>query len=407
MDNSPLESIVKACGNVVLYDENTKIPSIFCRFTRINSADLDESLPDHPHPAFRTNGVTHDSLLLGKYKGIEVADGGTIHSLPNMPPKTCIDYDAALARMRAFGNNASGLTIADHGLLVLLAHKYGYNPHGNNAHGSDYRDAVPCEFGWDIYNEGDIRSFQGWRYECLEDDVWGEEKSPAARPDLWKRLDYVGAPPAEDVGTGLTKTTLTGMGPLDWFFDGTASGVADVVGNCYEFVYGVRLVNDEIQILADNNAATADADMSASAPTWRAILPNRTDDGYTMVAPGTAGTVHYGVVNNKLTLIGRALTSEELDNLISYSCPLAELAVDSDTLPYVPHILRELGLAPVPGTEVSGDISVQIGRFELICLRGTMYTNRGGGVAGLFFFYTRDFDYSTSTYIGTRPRALE
>ena len=64
--NSPLEFLARQYDNVVKYDANGN-PSIFVRFPKMKSSDLDNSLPDHTHPAFIINGEEQDEILLGKY----------------------------------------------------------------------------------------------------------------------------------------------------------------------------------------------------------------------------------------------------------------------------------------------------------------------------------------------------
>lgn len=55
--------------------------------------------------------------------------------------------------------------------------------------------------------------------------------------------------------------TLAGSGPIEWNHDRTAEGVADMVGNVWEHVGGVRFLNGQVQIIPDNEAA-AGADQS-------------------------------------------------------------------------------------------------------------------------------------------------
>lgn len=87
--NSPLEFLARMYDNVVKYDAQGN-PSIFVRFPKMKSSDLDSSLPDHTHPAFIINGQEQDYILLGKFKAASLtgsgSDGGTLYSLPNMPP---------------------------------------------------------------------------------------------------------------------------------------------------------------------------------------------------------------------------------------------------------------------------------------------------------------------------------
>ena len=141
MNNSPLEFLARIYDNVVLYDANGN-PSIFVRFPKMKSIELDASLPDHTHPAFITNGVEQSELLIGKYKACELAADGTLYSLPNMPPRVSLGADPFLTRLRAFGGGVSGKTVADSGFLLLLAAKNGWVPKGNNNYSYDYRDGT-------------------------------------------------------------------------------------------------------------------------------------------------------------------------------------------------------------------------------------------------------------------------
>ena len=117
-------------------------------------------------------------------------------------------------------------------------------------------------------------------------------------PLYWKRLKQIGGtdayPTMRDASwPKSTILTLNGSGPLDWYLDGTPGSVCDIVGNQFEQDYGYRIVGNELQILENNNAASPDADLSSTSAAWKAILPNASDDGYTLVAPGTTGTLHW------------------------------------------------------------------------------------------------------------------
>lgn len=49
--------------------------------------------------------------------------------------------------------------------------------------------------------------------------------------------------------------TLTGSGPVQWNHDGTAYGVADMSGNIWEHVGGVRFMDGMPQVIPNNGAA--------------------------------------------------------------------------------------------------------------------------------------------------------
>lgn len=402
MKNSPLELLARQYGNIVQYDADGN-PSIFCRFPKMKSSDFDPILPDHLHPAFRINGSEEDAVI-GKYMSVELESGGTQYSLPNMPPRVSMNYDTFLAKMRAFGNGASGLTIADHGLILLLAHLNEWEPHGNNNWGVDYRDASPWELA-KAYTVGTVRAFRGWTYECLVAHTSAAELLPVDSPTYWKRLKHVGGTPADESQYSADSryagyNTLTASGPLDWYLGSDPGNLCDVQGNAFEQVYGFRLVNCEIQILGDNNnAADANCDCSANSPEWKAILPSMTDNSYTLVAPGTAGTLHYTWQNSKITIDTVEPTFDNEYRGTTFS----QIATNTTNIPYMPSIMYELGLAPIPDTTVQGYFYVQMTQDERVARRGGgYYYTSYAGVAYLYCISPRG---GASADYGGRPRS--
>ena len=402
MNNSPLELLARQYGNVVQYDAEGN-PSIFCRFPKMKSSDLDPILPDHLHPAFRINNSEEDALI-GKYMSVELESGGTQYSLPNMPPRVSMSHDNFLTKMRAFGNGASGLTIADHGLILLLAHKYNWEPHGNNSWGCDYRDASPWELAKE-YTVGTVRSFRGWTYECLIAHTSAAELLPVDSPLYWKKLKHVGGTPAAESQFNADShyrgyNTLTGSGPIDWYLGSDPANLCDVQGNAFEQVYGFRLVRCEIQILGDNNnAADASCDCSANSPEWKAILPNRADDGYTLVAPGTPGTLHYTWQNGVITI---DTVEPEFDQEYR-GTTFKSMAVNTTNVPYMPSIMYELGLAPIPDTTVQGYFYVHMTEAERVARRGGYCS--GASSAGVAYLSCRYDRGGTNVSYGARPRS--
>ena len=79
--------------------------------------------------------------------------------------------------------------------------------------------------------------------------------------------------------------TLAGSGPIGWNHDRTAEGVADMVGNVWEHVGGVRFLNGQVQIIPNNEAA-AGADQSPDSKEWTAIYTPDGDPVYYNVKDG-------------------------------------------------------------------------------------------------------------------------
>ena len=403
---SMFDYIASKYDNVVLYDDNGN-PSIFVKFSKMKSSDLDASLPDHTHPAFVVNGVEQDEILLGKYKASSLtgsgSDGGTLYSLPNMPPAHTRTADAFLTQLRAFGSGVSGMTVADRGFILLLAQKNGWNPGGNSDHGHCYKDATRYELGKSV-KVGDKRGYRGWLYECLIAHTTAVELYPDISPLYWKKLKHIGGveayPTMHDSGQNNIILTLTGSGPLDWYLDGTPGSLCDIVGNQFELDYGYRLVGNELQIIENNNAADPEADLSANSAAWKAILPNASDDGFTLVAPGTPGTLHWNWLNNKITLDTAIPTYDNEYRRTSFK----DLAVNSENLPHIPYIVRELGLFPTQGSTMKGYYYVQFSNEERFPRRGGYYNN--GSNIGLGFENCNNPRSGAGRYYGARPRSL-
>lgn len=403
MVNSPLEFLAQMYGNVVQYDAQGT-PSVFVKFPKMKSKDLDPSLPDHTHPAFIINDVEQDYILLGKYKGntLDGSQSGTIYSLPNMPPAHSRTADDFLNQCRAFGNGASGMTVADRGFILLLAQKNGWNPGGNSDYGHCYKDASRYELGKAV-SVGTKKGWRGWLYECLIAHTTAVELYPDVAPAYWKKLKKVGGteayPGLHDSGQNNLILTLNGSGPMDWYLDGTPGSMCDVVGNNFEQDYGYRIVAGELQILENNNAADAAADLSASSAAWKAILPNAADDGYTLVAPGTPGTLHWTWANGKITLD----TVEPVFDNEYRGTQFRDLAYNAAHLPFVPHIVRELGLFPTTGSKTMGYNYFHFTQEERFPRRGGDYS--GGSNVGLGYESCGDPRWRALRYCGVRLRS--
>ena len=404
--NSPLEFLARQYDNVVKYDAQGN-PSIFVRFPKMKSSDLDSSLPDHTHPAFIINGQEQDYILLGKFKAASLtgsgSDGGTLYSLPNMPPAHTRTADQFLSQIRTFGGGVSGMTVADRGFILLLAQKHGWNPGGNSDYGHCYKDATRYELGKSV-SVGNTRGFRGWLYECIKAHTTSTELYPDISPLYWKRLKQIGGieayPDMHDTGQNNLILTLNGSGPLDWYLDGTPGSLCDIVGNQFEQDYGYRIVGNELQILENNNAASPDADLSSTSAAWKAILPNASDDGYTLVAPGTTGTLHWNWLNSKITL-DTAIPTYDNEYRGTY---FKDLAVNSANLPHIPYIVRELGLFPTSGSTMKGYYYMQFTADERFPRRGGSYNS--GGNMGLGYERCNDPRSSANWSYGARPRSL-
>lgn len=400
---SPLEYLAQKYGNVVKYDENGGIAGIFVKFPKMKSSELVAGLPDHTHPAFIINGVEVDYILLGQYKGgVNGVSGGALLSLPNLRPANSLTADSFLSRMKLAGPGITGMTCADYGFIKLLAQKHGWKPEGNTNWGVYHNRAV-WKTGLNVaLNEE--RAFRGWIYTCLQAHTTTAELRPDTAPAYWERGAFVGGIDSGSMAEAehlCDYSTLSGSGPISWYLGGDPGLLADIIGSALEQQYGYRIVDCELQILENNDAADPDADLSAASAAWRAILPNAGDNGYTLVAPGTAGTLHWNWLNGHITL------DTQCDDLTigAKNENFTAVAVNSERLPYVPSIVYELGLIKTGADDdTPGKYYINFGEGEFAPRRGGSYNY--GSNAGLGCVYAYDGRSSARRYCGCRPRSL-
>ena len=154
--------------------------------------------------------------------------------------------------------------------------------------------------------------------------------------------------------------TLAGSGPIEWNHDRTAEGVADMVGNVWEHVGGVRFLNGQAQIIPNNEAA-AGADQSPDSKEWTAIY---TPDG---------DPVYYNVKDGEIVLQPTAPEGKDYDGVPF--CDLHERA-DMD----VPDKLIELGLYPAPGYEGEEYFWLDTDGERCVCRGGSWSDGTNAGV---------------------------
>lgn len=403
MNNSPLEFLAKKYGNVVKYNSDGNVAGIFVKFPKMKSSDLVAGLPEHTHPAFIINGIEKDYILLGKYKaGENGVSNGALLSLPNIMPARSLGADQCLSRMKQAGPGITGMTVADYGFIKLLAQKEGWVPHGNTHWGADYRDGVAWSAGAAVAKDR-VRVYEGWNYTCRIAHTTAAELKPDIAPGYWKKGEQVGGISQDTIKDAAHQTgyrTLNGTGPLDWYLGSDPANLSDIIGSSREQQYGYRIYDCELQILENNNAADPDADLSASSAAWKAILPNATDDGYTLVAPGTTGTLHWNYINGAIQL------DTQCDGLTTVAWQsFNTLTAHPTRLPHVPSIVKELGLFPTDDSDQTE------GYYCVNFIEGECFPRRGGAYgddsdAGLGNVTAGDGRGNAGTVFGCRPRSL-
>lgn len=199
-------SVEAATGGkvTVLYDDKG-YPSYMVRIPKFNLQDIDPSLGTGVHPAFIVGGVEKSEILIGQFPA-KVVDGRAC-SLPGVEPATSVTFDQALSYCTAKGSGWHLMTAWEWSAIALWCMKNGFQPRGNTNYGKSHEAAY-------------------------ETGVRADGKAPG------------------DTSGGCT---LTGTGPASWRHDNAYTGIADLVGNVWEWLYGLKLLDGRFVYTQDNN----------------------------------------------------------------------------------------------------------------------------------------------------------
>lgn len=224
-----------AANNEIILDD-LGIPSVMVKVPLVYLDELGIGSAHSPHPAFIINDKVVPYIYVSKY--INVVKNNRAYSLPNQDPANCITFDRAVEVCYNKGAGWHLMTAAEWGVLHNLITVAGLEPRGNTAQGRSHIKT---------YEKGVL--------------------SPQNPSGVYR--------------------TLTGTGGKGWCTDLTGEGICDLVGNVHKWIVA-RLVDGEIQIIPNNNAAIHNTDLKENSNAWRAIL----QDG-SLVVPGTAGTLKF------------------------------------------------------------------------------------------------------------------
>lgn len=330
--------------NTVLLDD-MGMPSIMVPFPKLTYADIMTGGTQDPLPAFLVDGHEIPVIYESKYQNIVVNDRA--YSLPFEDPRVYITFDQALQMCR---NKGDGWHLHSNALWAAIqswCYRNKTVPHGNGNYGKDYSN--PHEHGVTTYIDG---NHGGGR-------------------------------------------TATGSGPVTWYHNYDSSGIADLCGNIWEWVAGLRMVNGEIQIIPYGNSMKADCNMSATSTEWKAIMPNGT-----LVAPGTAGTLKYdGETATGAPRINTAVEFKPGTDDGYYWRQFGTLAAKAGV--DIPPMMKALGLAPIPDYEYgNGGFWIRPQAAERLPIRGARWGNTThAGVSALCLNYPRSISL---VYVGFR-----
>lgn len=220
----------------VLYDDKG-YPSYMRVIPKFRYEDLgfEEELGTGVATAFIVDGQEKSEIFIGQYQAI-THDGRAL-SLPGKDPRTSINYDQAKAACVDKGPGWHLMTRHEWAAVALWCMANGFEPRGNTNYGRAH-DAA---------------------------------HETAVRQD--------GGTPGDASGTA---RTMAGGGPASWRHDGTITGIADLVGNVWEWVDGLKLVDGRIHVTQDNRFDQPEDD-------WAALDHYLSNEGGTLTLMNSQG----------------------------------------------------------------------------------------------------------------------
>ena len=281
--------------------------------------------PDELGLPAELKGRKVEAYLIGKYPATMI--DGVPHSLPFQKPAVDVNHDEAIRLCEAKGPGWHLTTNDEWAALAHQSRKNGTLPRGNTNSGKSH--SHPEETG---------TTYEG--------------------------------------GYG---KTLTGSGPVTWNHDHTAEGVADMCGNVWEHVGGIRFVDGKVQVIPRNEAA-AGADQSKDSPEWVNIY---TADG---------DPIYYEVTDDEIWL--RATEPENKDY-----CGVSFTDLEPGEVDNLDELIR-LGLYPADGYEGSDYFWLDTNGERCVYRGGGWYS---GADAGVFCLYGSNARSYSNANIGFRP----
>lgn len=213
-------SIEAASGGkqTILYDDKgyPSIMNIIPKFNIEDVAPLDTAIGSGVHPAFIVGGVEKSKIFIGAYQAT-VADGRAI-SLPGLNPAASLTFDQAVQYCISKGQGWHLMTNWEWAMLALWCLKNDFQPRGNTDYGRSHEAK---------YETGGL--------------VNGKAPGSAGGGDK----------------------TYAGSGPHAWRHDNSPAGIADLVGNIWEWQSGFKLIDGQIYMPNDNHFTLAEASWPA------------------------------------------------------------------------------------------------------------------------------------------------
>lgn len=319
-------------NNKVIFDD-LGMPSVMVGVPKMKYSDIISGGTEEILPWWMLDSEEVDVIWVSKYINTVVNDRA--YSLPFKDPTCYVNFDNALKYCR---NKGEGWHLNQNGVfaaLVLWCEKNGTIPRGNTNWDASYEKA--WERGVNTYIDG---THKGGR-------------------------------------------TATGSGPVTWFHDYSPAGIADLCGDTWEWVSGLRLKDGEIQIIAYGNAMKSTCSMGADSVEWKAIMPNGN-----LVEPGTSGTLKFdGETATGTPRINTEVTAKTTGDQYMYNQKFSSITAKESV--DIPKLLIAAGLFPETGMKSPGGIWVRTHDERLPVRGSSFYDTSYGGPAALYLRYPR------------------
>lgn len=298
--------------SIVVVHDDAGLPSIM---VKVENTAPSKELAD---PMFIVRGQEYREIYLSQFLNSTVKDRA--YSLPFADPRVFISMDKAIAACRAKGPKWHLLTVPEWNYINRKTHA---GIHGNTNFGNYH----------------------------------GNTDERGSRSDYGR--------------------TLTGTGPASWFHNGDKkTGIADVVGNVWKIIAGLRLRCGVLEYMENNDAAAPDADLSCESQEFKPVLVNGlpvkiglNDKGVMCITTGEVGG--YNVVERN------------------------EVKIE---LSEVPQILKALGIVTDNMDSSEELFAADAELDEAVLFGGGCYNNTSdAGPSALYLYNARS---CASTYIG-------
>lgn len=194
-------------GRMTVFYTASGQPSYFVRQGKFLCEDIAPGgeLGTGVHEAFVFDGQEDAEIWVGAYQAAII--NGEAVSQPGLAPRVSINYDSARSACQTAGAGFDLMTVWDWAAISLWCMANGFEPRGNTNHGRHH------------------------------DNRW----------ETGTRQDN--GVPGNSSGVG---NTLTGSGPVQWRHDQTMAGIADMVGNVWEWLSGMKMVDARVFLSPDN-----------------------------------------------------------------------------------------------------------------------------------------------------------